>query len=338
VDNLQNKFSSLIKKHWPLVITLIFVGIVSFLRYQKGVFQQDNYLDYAKTLPTRLVGLSYYDSRLFPGLPILILIGKFFTGNFLLAGYLIVILAFLGSYIILYRLTKTPYCVLALIFPPVMLNQATIIASEYLTILFLLLGIYVLKEKHYRLFFALCGFSFWFRPIGAAPVLGAAFYFYKKSELKLFLPNFIFLLPGVILFFLYNAGLFGLNDIFHPFVAYTAKASLQPTFPLIQLFKDIPEAFRPGSYRIFFSGLTYLFLFITLLLSARGTSLVFAIALALTIYVFSFGYNPFLSNLGRYLVPIFPLLWLVLRKKMLFSEKPLFVTLLLFISGVAVVI
>jgi len=123
--------TKLFKKHWLPFLSLVLAVLLAYFRFSNGIIQQDNYVSYATYLPNSINQISFFDSRLFPGLPILIYVVAFFLNNYYLSGYVLMIASFIGSYILLYKMTKSNLSIIPLIFPPIMLNLATLINTEY---------------------------------------------------------------------------------------------------------------------------------------------------------------------------------------------------------------
>lgn len=311
----------MLKIHWRFIIICVILLAISAVRFQKGEVQQDNYLGYAALLSSGLKNISFFDSRLFPGLPIIIYILNLILNNVIFSGYLAVFLAFIGSYIILYKLTKSTFSFIPLIFPPVMLNQSTLVATEIPTLFVILLVLYLFKKKRFALALLLSSFGFWVRAIAIIPGLIILVFLLAKDGKKAleYLPYFF--LP-LILLVLFNSYFFGSNDLFHQLVAY--KQLGVNTLGIAQIFADIPRAWRWGWYRIFASGVFYFFLSLILLsksiLKFRKEreifgKIIFMTIIALLIFIYSLNSVPFLENLGRYLAPTFPLFWVLFQDR-----------------------
>jgi hypothetical protein len=311
----------MLKTHWRFfVVCFVLLGIM-IIRFHQGQIQQDNYLGYTAALSQGLKEISLYDSRLFPGLPVIIFIFNLLINNIFVSGYLVVFAAFIGSYIILYKLTGSINSFLPLIFPPVMLNQSTQIATEIPVIFLILLSLYLFKKEQYSLAIIISAFGFWIRAIAIIPeVIIIAWLFLKdrRSFIK-YLPYFLFPLAILAIF---NAHFFGLKGLFQQFMAYRQLGV--GTLGIIQIFSDIPRAWRWGWYRIFVSGIFYFSVAIVFLIeslielkrkNAIFNKILAIIILASLVFIFSLNSVPFLENLGRYLSPIIPLFWLLIYKK-----------------------
>lgn len=332
---MGRKLLSILTIHWGFIVSAIVVIGLMFIRFQKGEIQQDNYLQYAATLPDRLKGLSDVDARLFPGLPLIILLVKHITNSYVVSGYLVVFSAFLGSYILLYKLTGSKYSFFPLIFPPAMLNQASIISTDLLAIFFILLCIYLFKKDRYKAVVLISGLSVWIRPLGAIAFAGMLFYVLWKKRLSSIFPYLIYFIIPIFLLGLYNFFAFGLAGIFHPYIIYSQAGRIVLGF--VQLAKDTPRAFAWGQYRIFISGIAYLALFLLILIytirhffdNREENAVVFFIIWTISAFLLLLGFTPYLENLGRYSAPLFPLTWIFLYKKL---ENPLLAYCLLLLS------
>jgi len=311
----------MLKIHWKFIVVCIILLAISIIRFQKGEVQQDNYLGYAASLPSGLKNISFFDSRLFPGLPIIIFTLNLIINNNTISGYLAVFLAFIGSYSILYKLTGSKLSFLPLIFPPVMLSQATLVATEIPTLFIILLTLYLFKKKQFALALFLSSFGFWIRAVAIVPGLVILVYLFIKSGKKAlkYLPYFF--LPLVLLM-LFNSHFFGLKDFFHQFFAY--KAAGINTLGIIQVLADIPRSYRWGWYRIFVSGVCYfslsLFMLSKSVLEFKKereifNRIVFIIFMASLAFIYSLNSVPFLENLGRFLAPTIPLFWVLFQDR-----------------------
>jgi len=238
--------------------------------------------------------------------------------------------AFIGSYIILYKLTGSVYSFLPLIFPPVMLNQASLVATEIPVIFFILLSFYLFKKGRYSFALLVSAFGFWIRAVAIIPGLIFAIYLLIKNKERslIYFPFLSFLL---ILLALFNSHFFGATGIFHQFTVY--KALGVNTLGITQIFADFPRAFRWGWYRILISGLFYFSLSVLIFVASVrkfwneklfNKTVLFTILASLA-FIYSVNSVPFLENLGRYLAPVIPLFWLIFYKK--FENKWLYLLL-----------
>lgn len=310
-----------ISRHKWFIICLFIAVLLAILRFNNGIIQQDNYIDYAKLLPSGVTNISFYDSRLMPGLPILIYLLHFITGNYYVAGYLITLASFVGCYLMLYKLTRSNLSFLPLIFPPILLNLASLIDTEFPFIFLILLSYFLLKKRNYSWAFLLIGVSIWFRLAGVAVLAGVFIYmFFEKKTGKFFLNLPYFLIPVVVLC-LYNMQLFGPKNPFYQLFAYEALHPGRISFGIVQLGQDLIRAFRWGWYRILVSGLFYVFVYFYLYLKSFKTkSLEFWIITGVYLFTLVVNLVPFLENIGRYLAPTIPFFWLMFYSKLTKSK------------------
>ncbi len=333
---MGRKLLGILINHWGFIVSAIVVIGLMFIRFQKGEVQQDNYLQYAATLSDRLTGLSDFDARLFPGLPLLIFLVRIVIGNYVTAGYLVVFSAFFGSYALLYKLTGSKYSYLPLIFPPALLDEASIISTDLVAIFLILLCIYFFKRRLYKIMALISGLSVWVRPLGAIFFIGILFYLFWKKKLSAILPSLAYFIIPIFLLGLYNIFIFGLIGILHPYQVYSQAGHIVLGF--VQLVKDIYRTLQWGQYRIFISGISYLALFLSILVytlrnflknKEKEEVVIFFIIWAISAFLLLLGFTPYLENFGRYLTPLFPLIWILLYKKL---ENPLLAYLLLLVS------
>ena len=299
----------MILKHKWLIISLILAVFTAIFRFNSGVIQQDNYVGYA------MGQVNFFDSRLFPGLPLLIKFLTIFTGNFYLAGYIIIFLSFVGSYFLLYKMTGSKLSVLSLIFPPILFNLITLIDTEFPFIFLTLLGVYLIKNKKLALAFLVFGVSVWFRLSGVALLAGVFMYFMINKNLKKFFVYLPYFLIPIILFLIYNAHFYGPKNLFYQLSTYEALHLGRISIGVVQLGEDLIRAVRWHWYRIFISGLFYVIFFAALWFkSIKIKSLEFWMITMFYVFTLIINLVPFLENLGRYLAPTVPLFWLIYFK------------------------
>jgi hypothetical protein len=304
------------RKHKWLLVTLFLAVLLAYFRYSHGIVQQDNYIGYARMLPGLVGQISFFDSRLFPGLPILIYIFTFFVRNFYLAGYIITLLSFIGSYFLLYKITNSKLSFLPLIFPPILLNLASLIDTEFPFIFLLILGYFFIKKEKFAWAFIIIGLSVWFRLAGVAVMFGVFIYSLIEKDIKKFFTYLPYFLIPVLLLVIYNVHFFGSVNPFYQLFTYENLHPGRISIGLVQLGQDIIRAYRWGWFRILLSGFAYVLLFAVLWLKSIKTKSV-GFWMITGIYIFTLMVNlvPFLENIGRYLAPTIPLFWLFFYKK-----------------------
>lgn len=291
-------------------MVFIIVVIVSIIRFQKGITQQDNYVGYAQNK------ITFYDSRLLPGLPILIYLFGIMTRNLYLAGYVITLLSFIGSYFLLYKITRSRLSILPLVFPPILLNLASLIDTEFPFIFLAILGYYLVKKKNFALAFLIFGITVWFRLAGVALMFGVFVYFFLQKKLRDFFMYIPYFLVPVVILMVYNTYFFGSGNMFYQISTYGALQQDRISFGIIQLGEDLVRAVRWHWYRIFVSGLFYVVFFAVAWVKSINTkSLEFWLITGIYLFTLIINVVPFLENLGRYLAPTIPFFWIIFYPK-----------------------
>ncbi|KKS00768.1 MAG: hypothetical protein UU51_C0001G0027 [Microgenomates group bacterium GW2011_GWC1_41_20] len=306
-----------ITKHKWFLLSLILAVLLAFYRFNQGVIQQDNYMEYARHLPFEVGKISFYDSRLLPGLPILIYLLHFLTGDIYVAGYLLMFIFFGGSYLLLYKLTHSPLSFVPLIFPPILLNLASLIDTEYPFIFLIVLSYFLTKSKNFKWAFLIIGISVWFRLAGLAVLAGVFIYMALKKKFGKFLLNLPYFVMPVLLLTLYNIYFYGSGNPFYQLFTYQALHPERISMGIVQLGQDVLRAFRWQWYRILVSGIFYIFVYFYLYLkSFKNKTLEFWIISSIYLFTLTVNLVPFLENLGRYLAPTIPLFWLMFHSKL----------------------
>lgn len=83
---MKNIIIKFFKNHTIFIFILALVIQIIYLRNSEGIVQQDNYLEYAKGLSTNFETISYFDSMLYAGLPLIIIISEQFINSWQIAG------------------------------------------------------------------------------------------------------------------------------------------------------------------------------------------------------------------------------------------------------------
>ena len=333
MERFQNFFTKLLDLSRSYIALAVSLGVIIFLvnlRFQNNIVQQDNYLGYAKAFSEGLKDLSYYDSRLYPGLPLSIFLLTKATNNFILSGYLMIIFSFIGSYTLLNKITKSSLNILPLIFPPIMLDMATIIANEYITIFLVLLVVYLIYNNKYSSASFVSGLIYWFRAAGSLvffAFLLATLLFSKKNVKPKYL---LYFFVPILMFVVFNNHFFGSPSPFYQLSTYRIVSPYGNEIGFIQVFKDIIRTLKWGQIGILVSGLFYLIFYIAHLvriyfehrkkLNLKSMFLITSVVF-MSMFIFSYSFVPYLENFARYLTPMIPLFWILLYKK---SYKNLF--------------
>jgi hypothetical protein len=271
-------------------------------------------------------GLNYGYTRFFPGLPFVILLTSYITGNIAAAGLILPFLSLVLIYFISYYFTKDSfYSFWITIFPPIVYEQTAKISTEALLIaLFLLIYLLFVKKK-YLSASLLAGFATVVRPVALFIYLPIFFQIIKKKEAEKLIKSIILFAIFPILFVIFNITYFG--DVF-----YQIRANAQvgeASFSFLQMFFDVWLNIIKGGWRIIISGLAYIAFSFFLLyiifknksdfLSKRDGLFIKLWTIGIFIFIFSVGPLQFLSEARRFLAVFFPLSLLVNYK--FFSKK-----------------
>ncbi len=298
--------------------------VVSYIRRLIGNLQEDNYIGYALEFNQNLKYLDYYDSRLYPGYPILIFLFNLFIKNIYASSYTVIFISVFLSYICLGKIIKQRNNLFLFLFPPIMLDISTRIVNEYLTIFLILLSVYFFFNKKYTLASFFTGLGIWVRPVGLLlfPAIFFGLFKYKKEKLT---PNIFlaFLIP-VIIFAFYNFYFFRNPSPFYQLMVYKNVSPYGNSVGFIQVIKDLFRVIHWGQYNILLSGIFYVGLFVIgikkiiknlgLFNTINQVFIVYSM-LFITLFVFAYSFNPFLENLARYITPLILLWWILFGDK-----------------------
>jgi len=325
-----------------ILILLTIISATALIRRSGSQILEDNYVGYALSLTHKLDDLTYYDSRLFPGFPIMIYLFNLFINNPHISAYVIVFLTAILSYLLLGAINESKENLFIFLFPPIMLDIATKITNEYFSILLILLSVYLFFNGRFSLSAFTSGLSMWVRPIGALlfPSLLISLFIYKKDKItpKLFLS---FFLP-VLMLMAYNLFFFNSVSPFYQLFVYKEVSPYGNSIGFIQVINDVVRAYKWGQLSIFFSGIFYLGLFIYGIIKIVNHRVIlhnikyFFTACSGTfmiLYVFSYSFTPFLENFARYLTPLIILWWIIIKNKI---RIPRYVYILIFFSVIMV--
>jgi len=297
------------------------VMLVAGWRYGQGQVEQDHYLEYATVLRTREIDtLPRLDQRLFPGMPVLLVLGGYLTGNMVFAGYGIVFSSVVLSYAILYRLTRSDLAFLSLVFPPVMLTAATLIGTEFPVLALVLGSLLAAKQKRWWWAGLLLGFGVWVRLIALVAGTGIVLFLLVRRRIREAFRVGMPLVLGLGSLLVFNHLVWGAWDVQWRLNPEYGRVS----WALVQLMEDIPRAIDWGWWRQVISGVGYLVLLVWISRQAYknksedewGKMLGWMAGLML-MFIFSLGPTPFLEEFPRFLVPVWPLLWLKLGNQRL---------------------
>lgn len=211
------------------------------------------------------------------------------------------------------------------------------------TLFLLLLSVFYLKKEKENILALLIGLSVWLRHNIVVVLIPTILKTLNKEQYpKLIKLVLIFFIP-IFMYGLFNMYYLKTGNPIYPYSTYLDVSRQRWGFGPIQLYKDAFRAYSWGQYRILFSGSIYMVFLITSLLYVKRYlkekndeyyNHLFLIALFIAIFVILLGHEPFLEEYPRYLIGVFPLLWLIVHKKF----ESLYLGLLLFIISSIVVI
>ena len=298
--------------------------------------QQENYLAYVEAMASGNFSnyLSYSDSRLFPGLPLLILLLNVFIKNKIVAGIFLTVVGLIVIVRVVQHFTNSvSYAVLLTLFPPIVFEQSSKISTEVLVIALLLLAYWLVSRKEYLWTSLLLGYATIVRPISGCMFLALLVYLItsKKLRVKAFLIYLIF----PLLLLLFNIYHWGLSSSFRQIEVYSVVN--RTTVGIYQLIEDVSRAIDWGQWRILVSGLTYVVLYgfvLTKIIKKKGDflfkndgKLIKCWSVFTSIFILLPGSTPFLEEIRRYMAIFFPLALLVNYKYFLKRKALLYLSL-----------
>jgi hypothetical protein len=278
--------------------------------------QQDEYLDYTYALKDGTINTSSFSAhgmRLFPGYPIAIIIGSIFALPPVASSIFISFFCSIFAIYLIFLLTKSlKTTAFFAFFPPIWVMQGTKIATEPITVAFLLLGLYLYFKK--KPFWAgiILGLSFNIRLISLCLTLAMIIFSLTKRRFKDIKEIILGFIPFSLGLFIYNLFIFGKDGFFKQFIDLSGNYN-GLKIGLFQIIDDLPRTLAWHQYRIFASGSFYILfiaLGIYLLYKKREGSELIKICLFWSIlsvcFVFSLSPTPLLEDFARYLTPIMP--------------------------------
>lgn len=299
-----------------IIISAILLRIASLviqLNQPNYSFEQDHYLEYADALQKHaLLAPSFLsaDQRLFPGYPVLIGLLSSLFGSTWNAAIFISLASGVLAIVFFYLISSDSLSTFVFSFlPPIWLRQSVKIATEPLTIMFLLASLFAFVKKRPFLAGILVGLSSTVRFISVCLFLAELISFHKKEDrIKITLGFAI----SFSLLFLFNFSQFGAQGIFIQFLKNPVVGGAGGTtyFGFWQIIKDLFRAWDWKQYRIIISGICYLVLnFATcwqLYKFRKISSLVSVCFLWVSfslLFIFSISPIPLLEEFSRFSVP-----------------------------------
>lgn len=278
--------------------------------------QQDHYADYADALVQNTINtpnFSAYDTQLFPGYPLIIILFMTITSSSIYAGLLISLISSMGAIYLMQKLFKD-YRITALtaFFPPMWLEQAGEVSTEPIFVFICLLSILLSQRKRYLLAGILIGLSFIIKPVGiclfGVIILKIAI---KKqyNALLMFSLGFILMLGGILAF---NILVFGQSGVLKQFISTSRYEGLR--LGILQLPLDFYQVlFELKDYKFFLSGLFYVISNIASLVALyfnrnrNEISQIFFYWFLLTLlFIITISPSTLLGDFGRYALASFP--------------------------------
>lgn len=275
---------------------------------------QDNYIGYIQELKNGKLNIAGNpDSRLFPGYPLLMLtVSSIFYMPLIVSGLLISIISSIFCVVLLNNITKSKLAVLLFsIFPPVWILSSVKIATEPLTVLLLLISLYLYLRKNYLPAGLILGISTGVRLISICLFAAFLIMLIQKNKNKLF-PLISGFISAFSLFIIYNKIVFG--NFFHQIFLYPKIGGASgSSIGIFQLVRDILRTLDWHQYRILFSGIFYIGLFIAailILFKYKNKNNIFRISfywlLFSLIFILIYGPSPILEEFARFSVPSMP--------------------------------
>ena len=283
-----------------------------------GGLEQENFLEYVQSLKSGNFpdDLLHEDTRLFPGLPLLIFLLSFILKSEVGAGLIISLIGLLITFGVVWYFTKQPiFSLWVTVFPPIVLEQTSKISTEALVIALYMLIFFYLSKKKYLFASLLCGYATIVRPISLSLFLALLIFLIKNDERNAVVQCLVAYSISPFFLAFFNIYHWGQSALFYQIPVNMAVGRVAPGF--LQWFKDIFRTIAWRQWRILFSGVLYtIFAFFVLIktLKTKGTFFfknddffVKSWSLLSIIFIFILGPTPFLEELRRYLAVFFPL-------------------------------
>ncbi|OGG19098.1 hypothetical protein A3D78_04445 [Candidatus Gottesmanbacteria bacterium RIFCSPHIGHO2_02_FULL_39_14] len=329
------------KLYFYLLLTILLHGCLFFYKYyQTANIQQDNYVGYAKAFKTEsfISNISEDDSRLFPGLPLLIYIFNFLTGSENTAGLFLSFLSLLTIFLFSVHFTKnTFYAFWITVFPPIIFEQTSKISTEAITIALFIISYYLIINKKYRFSALLLGFASIVRLISISMFIGLLILLFRRKKYILLVQSSVFYMLFPLFMLVFNFFHWGWGGIFRQITMnqIVGRGTLTP----VQLINDILRTISWKQPQILISGMVNIILFFSVFYSCirykndflnSGDQLLVKVwAILSLILVFSIGPTPFLEEASRYLIVITTPLLLFMFQRLLKHKRLLIGSLIL---------
>ena len=321
-----------------LLLSVLLHTILYLYRYHGTLlYQQEHYSQYAQSLiQGDFSFIPPEDLRLFPGLPFLIALFSYVSGDTYSAGLAVSFLSLVAIYMLSYFISKSPFLAFTVtIFPPIVFEQTSTVSTETVTIALIFTIIVLLNSTRVRLASFLSGFATIIRPVTICLYVSILIGLLRKRK-------YLSALISLIYFAFFPTMLIIFNTIFlhSPLIQISKNNEVgRGTFGIFQLLNDLVRAAIWGQWRIFFSGLAYLIFAVLLSVIVFGLrssfypktgKIIKSWFMLSLIFIFAIGPTPFLEESPRYLSILFPIIPVMLYKK--FRINPLLMAGMVFIG------
>lgn len=303
---------------------VFYIKVFSPWRIPDGL-EEENFLIYTDSLLSGNFphGLSFYDTRIFPGLPLILVILELSFHNYLLVVPLFAAVFLFLFYYSVFALTRNYWlAVAATLFPPVLWEITSKVSTESVTIPLLLIAYYwYFKKQQVIVPSLLTGFAAIVRPAALFCYLAFFLYCLAQKEWK----KMFFSLSGFLIFplalLVFNQYFF--NDIFYQLNTYN-RIDIAGFVPL-KVFSTAPELVSAGALRAVVVGFVYMIFSVVLTVKVLRNTGDFLMdndelfikiwILSSLIFMLTIGPERILFEINRYLAVLFPVISIVLSKK-----------------------
>ncbi len=288
------------------LVIVIHGGLFWFKQGQDFLwFQQDDYLGYARQL---ISGEEIKQSWLFPGLPMLLVLGKGLVGNLETAAIMIAGLSLVGIYGLSFLLVGDWWFAVGVtVFPPMVFEQTSKLSTASLVMLAWLAAYYLYSQGRFRWASLVTALAALVRPVAGCLGLAMLVQFWRQKRFRELGVNGLILSLGWLILWWFNLRVFD-QDLGYQLKMYQGVGRV--TVGVVQLGKDVVRAIDWGYWRILASGLVYLVLSVGLVVeiwkSKAGVMIKWWAGLVLA-FVLILGPVPMLEEYRRYISVLFPL-------------------------------
>jgi hypothetical protein len=277
--------------------------------------QQDRYADYAYALGNGSIsGPSFpdFDKRLFPAYPWAILVFKPLFVDEILSGLAISLLGAMGVIYLMWYLWKQLLPVLLIaFFPPMWVKQSAKVATETFFVFFSLLALLFFWKRKPFLSGVIIGICFMTRPVAVALLAAEVVMYLPRREAKQILHLISGFVISILPLFIFNAVIFGPDEILQQFMSSDRYGGLRLGF--IQIGQDISIKLSLQEYKLVISGVLYfatniLSLFVLYYFRKQSNKILILFYWQIFTLLFILTFSPFtlLGDFGRYALACVP--------------------------------